>query len=67
MGDEGGEPDRVATGARLRPELTAELDRSALSAVANWVFAPATLAGKPVPVYYTLTINFEVDFRSLQP
>jgi len=55
------------TNPYVRKGLTADLDRAALSAVANWVFAPATLGGKPVPVYYTLTINFEVDFRSLQP
>jgi len=34
------------------------LDRSALHAVQTWVFEPAELHGIPVPVYYTLTVNF---------
>jgi TonB family protein len=55
------------TRPHLLQGLTAGLDRAALSAVANWVFAPATLFGEPVPIYYTLTINFEVDLRSPQP
>ncbi len=37
------------------------LDRVAVAAVQQWVFAPATLAGKPVKVYYTLTVNFRVE------
>ena len=37
------------------------LDRAAIAAVKQWLFAPATLAGRPVKVYYTLTINFRVD------
>jgi TonB family protein len=37
------------------------LDRAAVAAVQQWVFAPATLAGRPVKVYYTLTVNFQVD------
>ena len=39
----------------------AELDRSASDAVAQWTFQPATLDGKPVEVYYTLTIRFALD------
>lgn len=37
------------------------LDGSALMALSNWVFDPATLDGKPVKVYYTLTVNFQVQ------
>jgi TonB family protein len=37
------------------------LDGAALAAVRQWVFAPATLAGRPVKVYYTLTVNFRVE------
>jgi len=55
------------THPHLLQGLTAGLDRAALSAVTNWVLAPATLDGRPVPVYYTLTINFAFDPRSLQP
>jgi TonB family protein len=38
-----------------------ELDKSALAAVSAWTFTPATLDGKPVEVYYTLTIRFTLD------
>jgi TonB family protein len=37
------------------------LDGAAVAAVEQWVFAPATLAGRPVKVYYTLTVNFRVE------
>ncbi|HVT57116.1 MAG TPA: energy transducer TonB [Thermoanaerobaculia bacterium] len=39
------------------------LAASALDAVCGWRFKPATLEGKPVKVYYTLTINFAVRPR----
>jgi TonB family protein len=41
----------------LKP-LPLGLDRNALNAVRRWVFQPAELYGIPVPVYYTLTVNF---------
>lgn len=44
----------------LKP-LPMGLDRAALDAVAKWRFKPATLQGKPVKVYYTLTVNFQVQ------
>jgi TonB family protein len=37
------------------------LDGAAVAAVQQWVFAPARLAGRPVKVYYTLTVNFQVE------
>jgi TonB family protein len=37
------------------------LDQSAVDAVRTWKFRPATLDGKPVPVYYTLTVNFTIE------
>jgi TonB family protein len=37
------------------------LDKVAVATVRQWVFAPATLAGRPVKVYYTLTVNFQVE------
>jgi protein TonB len=37
------------------------LDRAALDAVEKWKFKPATLEGKPVKVYYTLTVNFKLQ------
>lgn len=41
----------------------AELDQAAREAVATWTFAPATLDGKRVAVYYTLTINWKLDTK----
>ncbi|HEY2739208.1 MAG TPA: energy transducer TonB, partial [Thermoanaerobaculia bacterium] len=38
-----------------------DLDQSALDAVKTWTFKPATVKGKPVAVYYTLTMNFQLD------
>ena len=37
------------------------LDQSALTAVKDWKFRPATLDGQPVPVYYNLTIAFSLQ------
>ncbi|MFL6259553.1 MAG: energy transducer TonB [Thermoanaerobaculia bacterium] len=35
------------------------LDQAAVDAVKNWKFKPATKDGKPVKVYYVLTVNFQ--------
>jgi TonB family protein len=38
------------------------LDTAALEAIKRWTFKPATLAdGRPVAVYYTLTVNFQLQ------
>jgi TonB family protein len=37
------------------------LDQAAVDAVKTWKFKPAMLEGKPVKVYYVLTVNFQVD------
>jgi TonB family protein len=37
------------------------LTEAAMAAVRQWVFFPAMLEGKPVKVYYVLTINFQVS------
>lgn len=34
------------------------LDEAAVDAVSTWTFKPATLKGKPVPVFYSITIRF---------
>ena len=34
------------------------LTEAAMTAVRQWVFSPATLEGRPVKVYYVLTVNF---------
>ncbi|HEY0555391.1 MAG TPA: energy transducer TonB [Thermoanaerobaculia bacterium] len=39
--------------------LPFRLEDSAVAAVRNWSFEPSTLAGRPVKVYYVLTVNFE--------
>lgn len=50
----------VAVGHVLKG-LTPCLDRAGLGAVQGWVFEPARLDGKPVKVYYTLTVNFVIE------
>lgn len=37
------------------------LDEAAMQAIRSWRFQPATLHGEPVSVYYTLTVNFQID------
>jgi TonB family protein len=47
--------------ARVLKGLPMGLDQSALDAIKTWMFKPATLHGKPVPVYYVLTVSFQVQ------
>lgn len=35
-------------------------NQATLEAISRWVFEPATLEGKPVAVYYTLTTTFQI-------
>ncbi|MEM9763613.1 MAG: energy transducer TonB [Pseudomonadota bacterium] len=37
------------------------LDEEAVKAIKQWKFKPATLNGKPVDVYYNLTVNFRLQ------
>jgi TonB family protein len=37
------------------------LDKAAMEAVKTWKFKPSTLDGKPVRVYYVLTVNFATE------
>ncbi|PYQ68366.1 MAG: hypothetical protein DMF53_00335, partial [Acidobacteria bacterium] len=39
--------------------LPFKLEDAAVAAVRYWSFEPSTLAGRPVKVYYVLTVNFE--------
>ena len=70
----GGEPDVVGqdpkTGELLFYDCSAEspkgrrslcYDRAALEAVQRWKFRPAQFQGRNVKVYYTLTVNFQVQ------
>ena len=45
------------TSARVLKSSGPKIDAAALAALRQWKFKPATLRGKPVPVYYTLTVN----------
>ncbi|HEX6083094.1 MAG TPA: energy transducer TonB [Thermoanaerobaculia bacterium] len=49
------------TEARVLKPLPLGLDTAALEAVKRWKFRPGTLNGQPVPVYYNLTVNFQLQ------
>jgi len=49
------------TDVRLIKSLGLGLDESAMSAVQQWRFKPAVLAGRPVPVYFQLSVNFTIQ------
>lgn len=55
------EQDGCVTHDAILKGLPYGLSNSALEAVEKFVFAPATLDGKPVRVYYTLTVNFRLQ------
>ena len=57
--------DGCVANAHVLQGLPAGLDRSALRAVSDWVFEPATLEGRPVRVNYSLTVSFKVKFGPL--
>jgi len=47
----------------LKPGPTPGLDASVLDAICDWRFKPSTWNEQPIKVYYTLTVNFEVQRR----
>ncbi len=49
------------TQARVLKGLPMGLDRAAVEAIRTWKFKPATLDGRPVKVYYILTVNFQIN------
>jgi len=49
------------TDVKVLKPLPMGLDKSAVDAVSKWKFKPATLNGKPVDVYYNLTVNFTLQ------
>ena len=50
------------TSVKLLKGLPMGLDKAAVEAIKRWRFEPATLAdGRPVAVYYTLTVNFQLQ------
>lgn len=53
--------DGNVTEARVLKPLPMGLGDAALEAVKKWKFKPGTLNGQPVPVYYNLTVNFQLN------
>ena len=49
------------TNVKVLKGLPMGLDTAAVQAVKGWKFKPATLHGRPVDVYYTLTVNFQLN------
>lgn len=53
--------------AQVLKALPFGLDQSAIDAVSQWQFRPATLNGQPVDVLFNLTINFKLDVPKEHP
>lgn len=51
----------VVENVQVLKGLPMGLDQAAVDAVERWRFEPATLHGKPVDVYYTLTVRFQLN------
>jgi len=49
------------TNVKVLKGLPMGLDQAAVDAIKKWKFEPATLNGKPVSVYYNLTVNFQLQ------
>jgi periplasmic protein TonB len=49
------------TNVRLIRGLPMQLDLAAMDAIKQWRFKPAMLNGRPVKVFYTLTVNFTIQ------
>lgn len=56
--------DGTIRDAWITEALEDTLDQAALDAVRQWTFEPATLEGKPVAVYFEVTVNFQLDGES---
>jgi protein TonB len=52
--------DGNVTNAKILKGLPMGLDVEAVKAIKRWTFKPATLNGKPVDVYFNLTVNFRL-------
>ncbi len=46
---------------RILKKLHSSLDAEAVAAVKEWVFEPASQGGRPIAIYYTLTVNFQIQ------
>ena len=49
------------TNVKVLKGLPMGLEEEAVKAIKRWKFKPATLNGKPVDVYYNLTVNFRLQ------
>jgi len=49
------------TNVKVLKGLPMGLEEEAVKAIKRWKFQPATLNGKPVDVYYNLTVNFRLQ------
>ena len=49
------------TNVKVLKGLAMGLSEEAVKAIKTWKFSPATLNGKPVDVYYNLTVNFRLQ------
>jgi TonB family protein len=49
------------TSARVLKGLPMGLDQASLDAVRTWKFKPARIEGRPVKVYYSLTVSFQIE------
>ncbi|HSK79671.1 MAG TPA: energy transducer TonB [Thermoanaerobaculia bacterium] len=49
------------TNVRVLRALPMGLDRAAVEAVEQWRFQPATLDGRPIKVYFSLTVTFTIQ------
>jgi periplasmic protein TonB len=54
------ERGRIAE-VRILNGLSLGLDQAAVDTVREWIFEPAKLGGRPVKVYYTLTVQFRLN------
>jgi len=53
--------DGNVTNVKVLKGLPMGLEESAVDAIKQWKFKPATLNGRPVTVYYNLTVNFKLQ------
>jgi TonB family protein len=51
----------LVTNVKVLKGLGMGLSEEAIKAIKTWKFTPATLNGKPVDVYYNLTVNFRLQ------